>query len=277
MCLHANMIRLSHFMNDKKIKFGATGVILLIILIFLLFSSVGTVGAGERGVMLQFGAVTGKVLNEGLYFKIPLAQHVVKIDVKVQKEEVGADAASKDLQVVNSRVALNFKVNPDDAAKLYQSVGVNYKDRLIDPALQEAVKAGTAKYTAEELITKRSEVREEIKRNLKEKLESHGIFVDEFNIVDFAFSSAFNRAIEDKVTAEQQALAAKNKLEQVKFEAEQKVAESQGLAEAIRIESEALKTNDKIIQMRFIERWDGKLPVVTGGTSNLMDISSLLP
>ncbi len=263
-------------LNDKKITLS-TGIIAIIALLLILgFLSVGTVNAGERGVLLQFGAVTGKVFNEGLYFKIPFVQTVVKLDVKVQKTEVGADASSKDLQIVNSTVALNFKLDPGKVADLYQSVGRNYEDRLIDPSMQESVKAATAKFTAEELITKRSEVREEIKLNLKEKLEPHGILVDEFNIVDFSFSTAFNHAIEEKVTAEQRALAAKNKLEQVKFEAEQKIAEAKGRAEAIRIESEALKTNDKILEMRFIEAWDGKLPVVMGETANLMDISSLI-
>ncbi|MFZ6014763.1 MAG: prohibitin family protein [Patescibacteria group bacterium] len=270
------MQRISHMFNDKKILFSTGAIVLIFIALILVFGSVGTVGAGERGVLLQFGAVTGKVFNEGLFFKIPLVQRVVRLDVKVQKSEVAADASSKDLQMVNSRVALNYKINPEKVADLYQSVGKNYEGRLIDPSLQESVKAATAKFTAEELITKRSEVREEIKRNLKEKMEPHGILVDEFNIVDFSFSAAFNHAIEEKVTAEQEALAAKNKLEQVKFEAEQKIAEAKGRAEAIRIESEALKTNDKILQMRFIEAWDGKLPLVTGGSANLLDISKLI-
>ena len=270
------MLKISHIMNDKKMPLFAGVVVLTFVVLVIIFSAVGTVKAGERGVLVQFGAVTGKVFDEGLYFKIPFVQEVVKIDVKVQKNEESADAASKDLQVVNSRVALNYKIDPEKAADLYQTVGVNYVSRLIDPSLQESVKAGTAKYTAEELITKRSEVRDAIKQNLKEKLEPHGILVDEFNIVDFSFSPSFNHAIEEKVTAEQQALAAKNKLEQVKFEAEQKIAEARGRAEGIRIESEALKTNDKILEMRFIEAWDGKLPVVMGQTANFMDISSLL-
>ncbi|MDF1497278.1 MAG: prohibitin family protein [Patescibacteria group bacterium] len=263
-------------MNDKKITSIIVSAIVGLVVLILIFSAVGTVNAGERGVLVQFGAVTGKVFDEGLYFKIPFVQEVIRIDVKVQKSEVGSDAASKDLQVVNSRVALNFKVDPNKAANLYQDVGRNYEDRLISPSMQESVKAATAKFTAEELITKRSEVREEIKRNLKEKLEPHGILVDEFNIVDFSFSPSFNHAIEEKVTAEQQALAAKNKLEQVKFEAEQKIAEARGRAEGIRIESEALKTNDKILEMRFIEAWDGKLPVVMGQTGSILDISSVL-
>ena len=263
-------------MLDKKIiKTILTSVVVLIVLT-VTFGSFGTVSAGEKGVLLNFGAVTGKVFDEGLYFKIPLIQRVIPIDVKVQKTEVTANASSKDLQVVNSKVALNFRVNPKQVADLYQNVGLSYETRLIDPALQESVKAATAMFTAEELITKRGDVRKKIENNLKEKLEKHGIIIYEFNIIDFSFSPAFNHAIEEKVTAEQRALAAKNKLEQVKFEAEQKITQAKGRAESIKVESEALKTNDKILQMRFIEKWNGKLPVVTSGGNTFLDINSLI-
>ena len=154
-----------------------------------------------------------------------------------------SDAASKDLQRVHSVVALNFHIDPDRVANMYQDVGLQFKDRIIDPGMQEAIKASTAKFTAEELITKRELVRDEIKAQLKARLKERNILVDEFNIVNFEFSKNFNDAIEAKVTAEQQALAAKNKLEQIKFEADQKIAEARGKAEAMTIESNALKSN----------------------------------
>lgn len=234
--------------------------------LILLFAAnpLGTVGAGERGVLLRFSAVTGKVYGEGLYFRLPFIERVIKMDIKIQKEQVEASAASKDLQTVHSNVALNFHINPERVASIYQEVGLDYKQRLIDPALQEAVKASTAKFTAEELITRREMVKDDIKVLLQQKLEPRGILVDEFNIVDFGFSNAFNNAIEAKVTAEQQALAAKNKLEQIKFEAEQRVAEARGKAEAIRVESEALRSNPQILELRALEKWDGVLPQVTG-------------
>lgn len=128
------------------------------------------------------------------------------------------------------------------------------------------MKASTAKFTAEELITKRELVRAEAKAALREKLEPRGIMVDEFNIVNFAFSGTFNSAIEAKVTAEQSALAARNKLEQIKFEADQRVAEARGKAEAIRIESDALRSNPQILELRALEKWDGVLPQVTGSS-----------
>ncbi|MBP9869197.1 prohibitin family protein [Patescibacteria group bacterium] len=257
--------------NTVKLIIG----LILGLIAFIIIWPFGIINAGERGVQLRFGAVTGKVLNEGLYFRIPIMESVRIVDVKVQNDQVEASAASKDLQSVSSVVAVNFHVNPERVANLYQDVGAEYKTRLIDPALQESVKASTAKFTAEELITKREEVREEVKRHLKEKLEGRGIIIDDFNIVNFDFSLSFNEAIEAKVTAEQSALAAKNKLEQIKFEAEQDIASARGRAEALKIESEALKSNPEILELRALEKWDGRLPTVTGGNVPFVNIPSL--
>jgi regulator of protease activity HflC (stomatin/prohibitin superfamily) len=246
-------------------KYGMiAGIVGALLLLILIGSPIGTVGAGERGVQLRFDAVTGKVLGEGLYFRLPIIERVIKLDIKIQKEQVDVSAASKDLQTVNSNVALNFHLSPNTVATVYQGVGIDYKQRLIDPTLQETVKAVSAKFTAEELITRRESVRDEIKILLHEKLDPRGIVVDEFNIVNFGFSAAFNNAIEAKVTAEQSALAAKNKLEQIKFEADQAIAEARGKAEAMLVESNALRSNPQILELRALEKWDGVLPQVTG-------------
>ncbi|HEX4998566.1 MAG TPA: prohibitin family protein [Terriglobia bacterium] len=237
--------------------------IVAILIIALWLTPFGTIAAGERGVHLRFQAVAG-VKKEGLYFIVPLIDTVQRMDIKIQKEQVEADAASKDLQTVDIVVALNYHVNADRVADIYERVGLGYKERIIDPALQEAVKASAAKFTAEELITKRELVREDIKTQLRQRLMEQDINVDEFNIVNFKFSKVFNEAIENKVTAEQQALAARNKLEQIKFEAEQKVAEAKGKAEAITIESNALRSNPQILELRALEKWNGALPQVTG-------------
>jgi regulator of protease activity HflC (stomatin/prohibitin superfamily) len=199
------------------------------------------------------------------------------MDVKIQKEEVIATAASKDLQTVESKVALNYHIDPMRVANIYQEIGINYNIRLIDPALQESVKSTTAKYTAEELITRREEVRDAIRAHLVEKLQPRGILIDDFNIVDFQFSASFDQAIELKVTAEQSALAAKNKLEQIKFEAEQQIAEARGKAEALRIESAALQSSPQILELRALEKWDGKLPSVMGsGATPFIDVSRIV-
>lgn len=262
-----------------KSTFLISGIIVGVLAVFILVVAwpFGTVGAGERGVLLRWGAVTGNVLNEGLYVRVPVMDSIVKMDVKIQKEEVIATAASKDLQTVNSKVALNYHIDPDKVADIYQDIGLQYAVRLIDPALQESVKSTTAKYTAEELITKREEVRDAIKSHLVEKLTPRGILIDDFNIVDFQFSAAFDQAIELKVTAEQSALAAKNKLEQIKFEAEQQIAEARGKAEALRIESAALQSSPQILELRALEKWNGQLPSVMGsGATPFINVGNLV-
>lgn len=229
-----------------------------------MFSAFGTVGAGERGVRLRFSAVMGDVLDEGLYFQIPFVERVVTMSVQIEKNEASADAASKDLQSVSTTVAVNYHLDPARVDSVYQEFRNDYQSRIIDPSIQEAVKSAIALYTAEELITKRTDVREAIMTKVKEKIEPNGIILDELNIVNFSFSKSFNIAIEKKVTAEQEAFAAKNKLEQVKFEAQQQIEEAKGKAEAIRIEAEALKQSPAVLQLRALEKWDGVLPKVTG-------------
>jgi len=255
----------------RKIFRIAAAVLLILLVVW--FSPFGTIAAGERGVHLRFTAVTGRVIGEGLYFRIPFIESVQIMDVKVQKYEMKSDAASKDLQTVHSVVALNFHIDPDKVANIYQDVGLQFRDRIIDPGMQEAIKASTAKFTAEELITKRELVRDEIKEQLKTRLKGQNILVDEFNIVNFEFSKNFNDAIEAKVTAEQQALAAKNKLEQIKFEADQKIAEARGKAEAMTIESNALRSNPQILELRALEKWNGTLPQVTGGATPFINLT----
>lgn len=257
-------------MNLEKYVRGAT---ILFFAFVLLANSVGTIGAGERGVLLQFGAVQDRIFKEGLYFKIPFAQEVVKMDVKIQKDEVPASAASKDLQIVTSRIALNYHMDPDSVNKVWREVGKNYNVRIISPSIQEAVKAVTARFTAEELVTKREEVKDQIKANLSERLLQRSIIVDEFNIIDFEFSKAFNEAIEAKVTAEQLKLKADRDLERIKIEADQRTAEAQGKAAAIRIEAEALKQNPQVVELRWIEKWDGHVPQYWGQASPFIGLN----
>jgi len=243
-------------------------VILIPILLVALLGSWGTVGAGERGILLRFDAVTGEVKDEGLYFKIPLIETVEIMNVQIQKSEVPAASASKDLQSVSSTIAINYQVKAENAANIYQELRNDYVARVIDPAVQESIKNATAQFTAEELITKRSEVRDRIYFNIKNKIETRGIIVHEVNIINFDFSKSFNGAIENKVTAEQDALASKNKLEQVKYEAQQEVEKAKGKAEAMRIEAEALRSNPALLELKAIEKWNGTLPQTTlGGNS----------
>jgi regulator of protease activity HflC (stomatin/prohibitin superfamily) len=236
-------------------------VLIGLLIIMTILKSFTTIGAGQRGVVLRLGAVNG-IMTEGLNFKVPFIDKVAVLDVKTQKEEVGATSASKDLQTVSAQIALNYHLSPDEVSNLWQSVGDEYKMRIIDPAIQEAVKSSTAKFTAEELITKRPAVKEEIKASLKERLAKEFIIVDEVSIVNFDFSKSFNEAIEAKVTAEQNALASKNKLEQIKYEAEQRIATATAEAEAIRIQAQAIQNQGgaEYVNLKAIEKWNGILP-----------------
>ena len=251
----------------KQLKKIAPKILIGLVVVIFLSGGLGTVGAGERGILLQFGAVQDKVFGEGLYFKIPVIQQVVKMDVKIQKDEVPSTASSKDLQIVTSKVALNYHLDPKSVNKIWQNVGKSYNSRIIAPSIQEAVKATTAKFTAEELITKRENVKDEIKKNLAKRLLQNYIIVDELNITSFDFSTAFNAAIEQKVTAEQLKLKASRDLERIKIEAQQKIAAAEGKAKAIRVEAQALSQNAKVVELRWIEKWDGKAPTYWGSAN----------
>ncbi|MGJ7922615.1 prohibitin family protein [Neobacillus sp. LXY-4] len=255
------------------------GVILAAVLI-LLFFSVTTVASGHRGVLLQLGEVKPTILDEGLHFKLPFIQSVQPIEVRVQKEESSQTAASKDLQTVTATVAVNFSVDPNAVNKLYQEIGMDYKGRIIDPAIAEALKAVTAQYTAEELISKRPEVSAKVKDMLEEKLTKYFMKLEEINIKEFAFSEEFNNAIEQKQTAEQNALKATRDLERIKIEAEQQITQAQAEAEALRLKKaevtpELIELKQIEVQEKALQKWDGKLPSVTGGATPFIDITGI--
>ena len=229
-----------------------------------------TVGPGQRGVVMNFGAVQPGVLDEGLHLRIPIMQEVVMLDVKVQKAVTDTVAASADLQDVTSTVALNYHLVPDKANVVYQAIGSSYKERIIDPAILEVVKAVTARYSAEELITKRPQVSEAMRLALTERLKEYNIAVDAFSIVAFSFSKVFAEAIEAKQTAEQLALKARRDLERIKIEADQKITAAKAEAESLRLQRANISAD--LIELRrieanlkAIEKWNGILPQVTGG------------
>ena len=254
----------------KQVPMRLAVIIGAILVFFLFLHPWVQIGAGERGVVLNFGAVQKTVLGEGLHFRVPVMQRVVPMDVKVQKSETNAAAASSDLQDVSSTVAINYHIIPDKANIVYQTLGTEFKERIIDPAVQEVVKAVTARYTAEELITKRPAVSDAMKLNLTERLMANNIAVDAFSIVGFSFSKIFMEAIESKQTAEQLALKARRDLERVKIEAEQKITAAKAEAESLRLQKQNISPD--LIELRRIEanlkaidKWNGILPQVTGG------------
>lgn len=206
------------------------GVVL--ILASIIAGAFTTVPAGYRGVVIRFSAVTGRIMDEGLQTKLPFFDDVVKMSVQTQKYEANAISASKDLQDVNTTIALNWHLDPGMADEVYRDLGLDFIERLASPAIQETVKQVTARYIAEDLILKREEVKAEITQNLSNRMLQRGIVTETVSITNFSFSETFTAAIEAKVAAEQAVLEAKNKLERVKVEAQQREAQAKGEADA---------------------------------------------
>lgn len=245
--------------------------VLVLIILVNIFSFFIVINPGERGVLLQLGTVKA-VYEPGLHFQIPIVNSVVVMDVRTQKTEDAVDAASKDLQSIEGTVALNYHVDPANVDKLYQQVGLEYASRIISPAIQESVKASTAKFTAEELITKRQAVKEDIRSILEERLGLYYLTVDDLSIVNFTFSEEFNRSIEAKQTAEQNALKAANDLKRIQIEAQQSIESAKAQAESIRIQGEALKENAGLVQLKMVEKWNGQLPYYAGQGNMLINL-----
>lgn len=249
--------------NDKTYLYLGlfSGLVIAALLAVILFSPFTVIGAGNRGVVTNFGKVKEEVLTEGFHWVSPMAA-VIEMSVQTQRFEATASAASKDLQSVTAQIVVNGHIDPTAVNKLYQSIGSDYEAKIIDPAIQESVKAATAQFTAEELITKRAEVGSLIQTSLAERLQKNYISVESVSIVDFQFSPSFNAAIEAKVTAEQDALAAKNRLEQIKYEGEQTVVKANAEAESIRIQAESIaqQGGEAYVKLKWIEKWNGALP-----------------
>jgi len=263
-------------------------IIGFIILIVVLAASIKIVEAGNRGVLLQFGAVDTSVsLPEGIHFVTPFRDNVVQLEVRTQKIVENAASASRDLQDVSTQVALNYHINPDTAQILYRQLGFDYANRVVSPAIQESVKQVTARFNAENLITNRETVKSEIENQIKQRLASYNIDVETISITEFQFSEQFRRAVEAKVEAEQRALQATNDLRRIEIEAQQAearaigeqqaniaraegvrqaaVLQAQGEAEAIQIVEAQLRENPRYLEWLKTQRWDGVLPLVTGG------------
>jgi regulator of protease activity HflC (stomatin/prohibitin superfamily) len=262
--------------DSMQSRFGKVGcgffamVALAVLALFVISGSVVTVDAGHVGVLTQFGAPTNTTYDPGLHFKLPVMQSVEMFDGRIQKEQVEAAAASRDLQSVKSTIAVNFQLDTTKASDVYQTIGTDYKFKVIDPAIQEAFKRATAVYTAEELITKREEVKNLAEKNLSAALEKFYVRIDAFNIVNFDFSEAYNEAIEAKQVASQNVLKAQQELAQRQIDAQKEVVDAaaqytatvklaEAQAESQRLQQQSL--TQIYLQKLWIDKWDGKLPV----------------
>lgn len=239
--------------------------------IVVVAGSTGMVGAGQRGVLLRFGAVTGAIKGEGLYFKVPFAEEVVLMSTQIQKYTAPVGSSSKDLQVVTTEVTLNYQLDANSVGETYRNMRQDYESRVVQPYIQEAVKSTTANFDAEQLITRRPQVKDELQNLMTERLAPLGISVVQLSITDFQFSSTFQDSIEAKVKAVQQALEAENALRRVEFEGQQAITRAQAEAKGLELQkaqitTQLLELRRVEVQGRAVEKWNGVMPtVVTGG------------
>jgi prohibitin 2 len=266
--------RMSRFPSYNIGKIAAV-IITFIVIIVVMFESVVIVEAGHRGVVLYLGAVENRVLPEGVHFIVPFAEQVVQMEVRTQKFQAEASAASNDLQEVQTVIALNYMIDPKEANRVYQLLGVNYADRVISPTIQEAVKASVAKFNAEELVTKRETAKGVIAQAIRNTLTSNNIIVENVFITDFKFSESFAAQIEQKVVAFQKFLTEQNNLRAVRVIANQNVvqaeaaaraniAKASGEAQAIELITGQLRSSPEYLQWQAINKWNGQLPYASG-------------
>ena len=244
-----------------------------------------TVEAGTIGVMTEWGAVQPDPLPEGFYWVSWFGEDIINVNARVLKMEADASASSMDLQVVTTKIALNFRIDPNMVVDIFQDIGnlQQVETNIIDPVLQEAVKTATARYNAEELITRRPQVKADITQYVTDRLATSNLIVTDLSIVNFQFDSKYQDAIEAKQVAEQQALAAQNDLRRIEVEARQAEARAQGEANASLIEARAEAERQELlrrtitpelVQWEAIQRWNGVLPSVTGDEIPMLQISA---
>ena len=275
--------KLSRYESPKvNVPVGAAkaviiGIIALIFIAAIASAAVQIVDAGHRGVLLHWNAVDTAFppLGEGLHFVVPFQDSVVQMEVRTLKFVKSTSSASKDLQTVSTEITVNYHPSPEAINILYQEVGLDYQNRIIAPTVEEVVKQITANYNAEELITKRPQVKSDIETEIAARLLDFNILTDVISITDFQFSALFSSAIESKVEAEQKAFKAENDLKRIEVEARQRAAQAEGIAlaniaeangeaQAIQIINQALANNPNYLEWLKTQQWDGKLPLVVG-------------
>lgn len=258
-------------MEDNFGKWIA-GFVIGLLVVGLLLMTIYIVPAGSVGVITRWGAVN-RVVNPGIGTKWPIAEGVHKMSVRTQKDQVDVGAASKNLQVVTATIAVNYHLDGTQAVAVYQNIGMNYQDIVLAPAIQNIFKGATAYYTAEELITKREEVRIRAEEALTIQLAVYHVIVENFNIVNFDFSPEFNAAIEAKQVAQQQVETANQRLAQAKIDAETVVTTAKGQADAQAALKNSGGLTPEYIQYLAITKWNGILPTVTGGVTPFIDLT----
>lgn len=247
--------------KDAK-KYTIIAILVLVVLITI-FSSFSTIASGEVGLRVRFGKIIDNSLTEGMNLKKPFIEQIVKVNIKVQKAEMAIEGSTKDLQIVNTNVAVNYRVDTNSASTLYRTVGNEYEKTILTPAIKESIKTAIAGYSAEEITVNRDVVSKKCLEAIQAKVEKYGIVVEDFNLTDFSFSEEYTKAIEEKQVAEQQVETAKQNLAKAKVEAEQKMVEAESESNANKLLEKSL--TDEILTQKFIEKWNGVLPSTYAG------------
>ena len=262
------------------------GIIAVLVIIFIIgWGTFVIVPAGHRGVALWWGSVEKRILGEGLNFMVPIAERVIKVDVKVQPHPFREiDASSKEYQNVKMTGMMNFHIDPAYVNDLYQKVGLDFADKVIDPAFNDFVKEVVPTYPIGEILPKREEIRKRAMTKLGENLSRYHIIVDDIYFANIRFSPEYEGAIEAKQVAQQQVETQRQVLAQREIEAQQKVATAKGEAESILVVAQGqAKANDALsrsitpilVQYKGIEKWNGILPQVSGGAVPFVDLSKM--
>ena len=263
-------------MSDLKQIGAAIAAGLVTIVLFVIGASFTVISAGHTGVQVTFGEVNPQPLTEGVHMVNPISS-IANVDVRLQKAELkGANAGTKDLQVVHTDIVVNYRLDPLKVPHIFKEYGLNVDEKVLGPGINEAFKSVTGHYTSEELVTKRDLVSQEILQHLVTKMAPFNITVSNISLVNFGFSQAYQQAIEDKVISAQKTAKAQQDLERIKVEAASRIAQAEGEAKAIAIQASAIQSNGgaNYVQLQWIEKWDGKLPatVVGADSKTLMNI-----
>lgn len=256
-----------------KLKlFGA--ILLLSIVGLLMLNPIAIVGVGERGVKVTLGVTSDQSYGEGVHFVTPFISRMHTMNVKTQKSNIATTVFTKDIQQARLVYVVNYNLQPDKVHKMYKEIGKDYKETILIPNVEGTIKNVIGVWNASDLIANRSKATSDILEKLKEQLDDNYITITDFNITEIDYSDSFEKAIEGKVTAEQEALKAKNKTVQVQEEAKQKVIAAEAEAKSMAIRANALTQNHNLIQYELAQKWDGKLPqYMTGNSTPLLKIN----
>ena len=233
----------------------------------LYLSACGQVDNGERGLYVVWGETQQDVLSEGVYFYNPFTTSLVTIDTKEKIWTEAITSFSSDVQEVKIIFQLAYYPQRAEIANLYKEFGGDFIDKILPPATYGVIKEVTGRYTAVDLVTKRAEVTSEISKKLQTILEDRKVVVTKFDIVELDFRDEFEKAVEAKVIATQQAEKAKNDTLRIQEEAKQKVIQAEAEARAMAIKSEALSKNKALVEYEAVLKWNGELPQYMMGNS----------